>query len=112
MAESSQPIRTHGLTHIALGVRDVDRTFAFYERVFGMVAIRRSDSFVQGQTPGTREVVARWTVSPCEPLRRTRTRGTYGNNCSKCLSTDEHRHGTNEHGEIKGSIHAWRFYLG
>jgi len=57
MPDSSQPIRTHGLTHLALGVRDVDRAFAFYERVFGMVAIYRSDSFVQGQTPGTRDVV-------------------------------------------------------
>ncbi len=57
MSESSQPIRTHGLTHIALGVRDVDRAFSFYERVFGMVAVYRDDSFVQGQTPGARDVV-------------------------------------------------------
>jgi catechol 2,3-dioxygenase-like lactoylglutathione lyase family enzyme len=57
MSETSQPIRTHGLTHIALGVRDVDRAFAFYERVFGIVAVYRNDSFVQGQTPGTRDVL-------------------------------------------------------
>ena len=50
-------IRTFGLTHLALGVADVDRAFEFYEAVFGMVAVYRSDGFLQAQTPGTRDVL-------------------------------------------------------
>jgi catechol 2,3-dioxygenase-like lactoylglutathione lyase family enzyme len=36
-------VATRGLTHIALAVQDTERAFAFYERVFGMVAIYRQD---------------------------------------------------------------------
>ena len=50
-------IQTHGLTHLALGVRDVDRAFEFYESVFGMVAVYRSEEFLQAQTPGARDVL-------------------------------------------------------
>jgi catechol 2,3-dioxygenase-like lactoylglutathione lyase family enzyme len=51
------PVPTYGLTHIALGVRDVDRSAAFYKQVFGSVEIYRQDGFVQLQTPGTRDVL-------------------------------------------------------
>jgi catechol 2,3-dioxygenase-like lactoylglutathione lyase family enzyme len=50
-------VATRGLTHIALAVRDVERAFAFYERVFGMVAIYRQDGFIQAQTPGSHDVI-------------------------------------------------------
>ena len=30
-------LKTYGLTHLALGVSDIERAFAFYEAVFGMV---------------------------------------------------------------------------
>jgi catechol 2,3-dioxygenase-like lactoylglutathione lyase family enzyme len=50
-------IRTHGLTHIALAVRDVDRAASFYGQVFGAVEVYRKDGFVQMQTPGTRDVL-------------------------------------------------------
>jgi catechol 2,3-dioxygenase-like lactoylglutathione lyase family enzyme len=49
--------RTFGLTHIALGVRDPKRAFAFYRRAFGMVAVYNDGDFVQAQTPGARDVV-------------------------------------------------------
>src|SRR5262245_32066461 len=52
-----QPVTTYGLTHVALGVHDVERAFAFYERVFGMVAVYRGDDFIQAQTPGARDVI-------------------------------------------------------
>jgi catechol 2,3-dioxygenase-like lactoylglutathione lyase family enzyme len=51
------PIRTFGLTHIALGVRDLDRSVRFYTRVFGAVEVYRQDGFAQLQTPGTRDVL-------------------------------------------------------
>ena len=50
-------VRTYGLTHIALGVRDVDRSAQFYTNVFGSVEVYRQDGFVQLQTPGTRDVL-------------------------------------------------------
>ena len=45
-------IRTHGLTHIALAVRDVNRSSRFYGQVFGAVEVCRKDGFVQID-PGT-----------------------------------------------------------
>jgi catechol 2,3-dioxygenase-like lactoylglutathione lyase family enzyme len=50
-------VATRGLTHIALAVRDPERAFAFYERVFGMVAVYRQDGFIQAQTPGAHDVL-------------------------------------------------------
>jgi catechol 2,3-dioxygenase-like lactoylglutathione lyase family enzyme len=50
-------IRTYGLTHVALGVRDIDRSAAFYKKVFGAVEVYRQDGFVQLQTPGARDVL-------------------------------------------------------
>jgi catechol 2,3-dioxygenase-like lactoylglutathione lyase family enzyme len=50
-------IKTFGLTHLALGVRDVDHAFEFYSAVFGMVSVYRSEMFLQAQTPGTRDVL-------------------------------------------------------
>lgn len=45
-------IPTRGLTHLALAVRDVDQSAAFYARVFGAVEVCRGPGFVQLQTPG------------------------------------------------------------
>jgi len=50
-------IRTYGLTHIALMVRDVDRASRFYRDVFGATEVYRKDGFAQLQTPGTRDVI-------------------------------------------------------
>jgi catechol 2,3-dioxygenase-like lactoylglutathione lyase family enzyme len=50
-------IRTRGLTHAALTVKDVERAFRFYERVFGMVAVYREPGLIQAQTPGTWDVL-------------------------------------------------------
>ena len=50
-------IRTRGLTHLALRVRDAERAFAFYEQVFGMVAVYRGAGFVQAQTPGAWDIL-------------------------------------------------------
>jgi catechol 2,3-dioxygenase-like lactoylglutathione lyase family enzyme len=50
-------VRTHGLTHIALAVRDAERSFRFYEEVFGTVAVYRQPGFIQAQTPGSWDVL-------------------------------------------------------
>jgi catechol 2,3-dioxygenase-like lactoylglutathione lyase family enzyme len=50
-------IKTYGLTHIALAVRDVERSLRFYQQVLGVVAVYRGDGFIQAQTPGSRDVI-------------------------------------------------------
>ena len=50
-------VRTYGLTHIAIAVKDVDRSARFYKRLLGAVEIYREGSFVQLQTPETRDVL-------------------------------------------------------
>ena len=50
-------IRTFGLTHVAVAVRDVDRASRFYRHILGAVEVYRQDGFVQLQTPGTRDVL-------------------------------------------------------
>lgn len=50
-------IPTYGLTHLALRVRDPERSARFYEQVFGAIVVYRGEDFVQVQTPGTRDVL-------------------------------------------------------
>ena len=50
-------VKTFGLTHVALAVRDPARAVAFYQSVFGMKVVYRESDFIQAQTPGSRDVV-------------------------------------------------------
>jgi catechol 2,3-dioxygenase-like lactoylglutathione lyase family enzyme len=51
-------IKTHGLTHLQLAVRDVDRALRFYEQVFGVKEYFRAEGEVQVQGPGSHDVIA------------------------------------------------------
>jgi catechol 2,3-dioxygenase-like lactoylglutathione lyase family enzyme len=42
---------------VALAVRDVERSSAFYRQVFGAVEVYRQSGFAQLQTPGARDVL-------------------------------------------------------
>jgi catechol 2,3-dioxygenase-like lactoylglutathione lyase family enzyme len=53
----ARPVRTHGLTHIALAVRDPQRSLRFYRAVLGALPVYEAEDFVQAQTPGTRDVL-------------------------------------------------------
>jgi catechol 2,3-dioxygenase-like lactoylglutathione lyase family enzyme len=50
-------VKTHGLTHVAVAVRDPQRSAAFYAEVFGCLVVYDQPDFVQMQTPGTRDVL-------------------------------------------------------
>jgi catechol 2,3-dioxygenase-like lactoylglutathione lyase family enzyme len=50
-------VRTYGLTHIALSVRDAERSLSFYQQVLGVVPVYRDVGFIQAQTPGSRDVI-------------------------------------------------------
>ena len=51
------PVKTHGLTHIALAVRDPKRSLRFYRAVLGVVPVYEEANFIQAQTPGSRDVL-------------------------------------------------------
>ena len=71
MGAKTGAIRTHGLTHIALAVRDPKRSLRFYQKVFGVVAVYENKDFIQAQTPGSRDVL----VFERDPERAGRTGG-------------------------------------
>jgi catechol 2,3-dioxygenase-like lactoylglutathione lyase family enzyme len=51
-------IKTHGLTHISLAVRDPERSLRFYESVFGVKEYYRDVSSIQVLGPGPHDVIA------------------------------------------------------
>lgn len=51
-------VRTHGLSHVALAVKDPQRSLAFYEQVFGVEAYVREPDEIQVKGPGVHDVLA------------------------------------------------------
>jgi len=51
-------VRTYGLTHIGLAVRNAQRAFKFYHDVFGAKEVWRGPGSIQAATPGSHDVIA------------------------------------------------------
>ena len=49
--------KTYGLTHIAIAVKDLDRTLKFYQRIFDVKVMYHQDNFLQVTTPGTNDII-------------------------------------------------------
>src|SRR6266566_2399864 len=50
-------VQTHGLTHINLAVRDLERALRFYEQVFGLREYGRGDGLVHTQAAGRHDIL-------------------------------------------------------
>ncbi|MEP6928297.1 MAG: VOC family protein [Ginsengibacter sp.] len=50
-------IKTYGLTHISISVKDIHRSATFYENLFGAKRMYVAEQFIQLQTPGSRDII-------------------------------------------------------
>lgn len=48
---------TYGLTHLAIAVKDIDRTLSFYQKVFDMQVMYHNKNFLQLCTPGRNDIL-------------------------------------------------------
>jgi catechol 2,3-dioxygenase-like lactoylglutathione lyase family enzyme len=53
----NEMIKTFGLTHISLTVKNIDRAYNFYRNVFGVKEYWRDDSSIHASTPNTNDVI-------------------------------------------------------
>ena len=51
-------VKTHGLSHVALAVRDPERSKRFYEEAFGAEEYFRGETQIQLKGPGPNDVLA------------------------------------------------------
>jgi catechol 2,3-dioxygenase-like lactoylglutathione lyase family enzyme len=50
-------VQTYGLTHIALKVKNPERSLLFYHEVFGVRVMYQKEDFIQVQTPDARDII-------------------------------------------------------
>ncbi|MEP6950451.1 MAG: VOC family protein [Ginsengibacter sp.] len=50
-------IKTYGLTHLSISVKDIHRSATFYENVFGAKKMYVNEKFIQLQTPGSKDII-------------------------------------------------------
>ena len=49
--------KTYGLSHIAIAVTNLDRTLAFYKKVFDVEVMYHKETFLQVTTPGSSDII-------------------------------------------------------
>ena len=52
-----KPVKTMGLTHLSLFVKDIKRTLKFYQEVFGVEVMYHQNGFLQVTTPGSNDII-------------------------------------------------------
>ncbi|HKH63673.1 MAG TPA: VOC family protein [Flavitalea sp.] len=50
-------MKTYGLTHLAIAVHDIERTLAFYQKVFDMQVMYHEQNMIQLTTPGCHDIL-------------------------------------------------------
>lgn len=50
-------VLTYGLTHIALKVKDIERSLRFYQYIFHVDVMYRNHNFAQVCTPGSNDII-------------------------------------------------------
>ncbi len=61
-------VRTNGLTHVALAVRDAERALGLYRQVLGVVPVYREAGFEEGASrPGERGGIAHFGFRLVDP---------------------------------------------
>lgn len=51
------PAKTYGLTHLAIAVKDLDRTLKFYTHIFDMEVMYHQEKMIQLTTPGNNDIL-------------------------------------------------------
>ena len=49
--------KTFGLSHIAIAVKDLNRTLSFYQKVFDVEVMYQQDDFLQVTTAGSNDII-------------------------------------------------------
>lgn len=62
-------IKTFGLTHAGIAVRDAERAYLFYHAVFGVEEYYRGEGEIQAKTPGAHDVIVFDQNAPNPGLR-------------------------------------------
>jgi predicted enzyme related to lactoylglutathione lyase len=52
-----KPAKTYGLTHIAIAVKDLNRTLVFYQKIFYVQLMYQQNDFLQVTTPGSNDII-------------------------------------------------------
>ena len=79
-------VRTHGLTHINLAVRDLGRALRFYEQVFGLREYGRGDGLVHTQASGRHDIIT-FAEDPPPPVSAGASRISAFGSCTPATLT-------------------------
>jgi catechol 2,3-dioxygenase-like lactoylglutathione lyase family enzyme len=55
--QTKRRVLTYGLTHVALKVKDLDRTIKFYRHIFNVKVMYLTPTFAQVTTPGANDII-------------------------------------------------------
>ena len=83
-------IKTHGLTHLSLSVRDPDRSLAFYRELFGVREYHREENSIQVLGPGPHDVIVGLRRGESQNFSISIPEGTEGEHGVRVRGGDRH----------------------